>query len=530
MAASAETIARPVEPATHKWLVAMAVILGAGMEILDSSIVNVALPYMQGSFSASVDEITWVLTSYLVSNGVMIPLTGWISSRFGRKRYFLISVSVFVAASALCGLADTLTEMVVFRLLQGAAGAAMIPSSQAILMETFPPNEQALAMATWGLGLMVAPVLGPTLGGWITVNWSWRWNFYINVPVGAAAALMVYTFVHDPAYMRAERESRTRIDWSAILLLTVCLGCLQIVLDRGQRSDWFAAAWVRYFTLASAGAAVILVIHELRFSHPILDLRLFKVREFTVSVAMITVLMGSLYGVNLLNPLFLQELLGYDAWNAGYAVASRGLGVAVSMLAVGQLSRLGFETRPLMGVGCLIAAFAAWTMSQWNLDISMYSIQWPIILFGVGGGLIFPLLTAMGLGHIRREKMGFASSLYNMLRNTGAAIGISIVSNMLTERAQVHQTYLGQHFSVFEAWKMSAMGARAPGSPTFNFMHQLVTGQKQGLGLVYSTIQRQALLLSYNDVYRLLALEVLVLTPLFVFFRKTGSKEGAAAH
>ncbi|MGH8011647.1 MAG: DHA2 family efflux MFS transporter permease subunit, partial [Candidatus Binataceae bacterium] len=452
------------------------------------------------------------------------------SARFGRKRYFIFSVMVFVAASAMCGIARTLTQMVVFRLLQGAAGAAMIPSSQAILMETFPPNEQALAMATWGLGLMVAPILGPTLGGWITTNWTWRWNFYINVPVGTMAAFMVYWFVHDPAYLKKQRASGGRIDWIAIMLLTSGLGLLQVVLDRGQRSDWFAAGWVRYFTTLSVGSFIVLVFHELRFPEPILRLRLFKIPDFTASVVMITVMMSALYGVNLMNPLFLQQLMGYDAWQAGLAVASRGLGVVATMLLVGQLSRAGYDTRPLIPLGCVVAAYAGWEMSHWDLTVSFSAMQWPIILFGAGGGLIFPLLTASAFTGVPRERMGYASSLYNMLRNTGAAIGVSLVSNMLTARGQVHQAYLSQNFSVFEAWNMSKAGSHVPGAPTFNFMHEMVTGQKQGLGMLYNTIQTQASLLSFNDVYRVFAIAVLVIAPLFVLFRKPPGKSDVPAH
>src|SRR5579885_3488570 len=241
-AATAAEIQVPTAPATsHRWLIALAVMLGTTLEVLDTSIVNVALPHMQGSFSASLDEISWVVTSYLVANGIMIPMTGWISARFGRKRYFLTSVTVFVASWMMCGAAQPLQQMVLFRLIQGTAGAAMIPSSQAILMETFPPDEQQLAMAVWGMGLMVAPILGPTLGGWITDNWSCRWNFYINLPIGLIAFLMVSTFVHDPSYLRAHRARSAKVDYLGMILLVVSLGLTQVVLDRGQRADWFAA-------------------------------------------------------------------------------------------------------------------------------------------------------------------------------------------------------------------------------------------------------------------------------------------------
>ncbi|MBV8454018.1 MAG: DHA2 family efflux MFS transporter permease subunit, partial [Deltaproteobacteria bacterium] len=328
----------------HKWLVALAVMLGTTLEVLDTSIVNVALPHMQGAFSAGVDEIAWVLTSYLVANGIMIPMTGWISSRFGRKRYFLTSVFTFVAASALCGAAQSLTQMIIFRLIQGAAGAAMIPSSQAILMETFPPEEQQMGMALWGVGLMVSPILGPTLGGWITDNWNWRWNFYINIPIGFVAFAMVSAFVHDPSYMRQNRVKKSRVDYLGILLLILSLGALQIVLDRGQRADWFNSPWVVYTTALSGVGFVALALHELRFSAPILDLSILKLRIFDAATAVTVTFSAVLFGTLLLSPVFLQELLGYTAWKAGVVQAPRGIGSMSSMMVAGNLARFGFDT------------------------------------------------------------------------------------------------------------------------------------------------------------------------------------------
>ena len=314
---------------THKWLVAIAVMLGTALEVLDNSIINVALPHLQGTFSASVDEIAWVLTSYLVANGIMIPMSGWISSRFGRKRYFLTSVFIFVSASALCGAAQSLDQMVLFRLIQGAAGAAMIPSSQAILMETFPPEQQQLAMAIWGMGLMVAPIAGPTLGGWITDNWNWRWNFYINLPIGSIAFLMVYTFVHDPPFMQERRTRGGKVDYAGIMLLVLSVGLLQIVLDRGQRADWFESPWVVCATGFSALCFILLIARELSFPEPILDLRIFKQRAFVVSVVLTIAMSFVLFGSILLNPLFLQELHGIqrveDRACAGTARAMFGI-------------------------------------------------------------------------------------------------------------------------------------------------------------------------------------------------------------
>ena len=474
---------------SHKWLIAMAVMLGTALEVLDTSIVNVALPHMQGTFSASVDEIAWVLTSYLIANGIMIPMTGWISARFGRKRYFLTSVAVFVVASGLCGAARSLDQMVIFRLIQGAAGAAMIPSSQAILMETFPPNEQQLAMATWGMGLMVAPIMGPTLGGWITDNWNWRWNFYINLPVGLIAFLMVSAFVHDPAYLRAHRARGGKVDYLGMILLAVSLGLMQIVLDRGQRADWFASSWVVYSVVISLALFTWFVIHELCFEEPILDLRILKIPIFSFSVALM-----------------------------------------VAMLLVGQLSRAGFDTRPLIGLGFVGMTAGLWQMSRWDLQVSTWVVVWPSIVMGIGMGMIFPTLSAITLSCVQRERMGYAASLYNMMRNAGAAIGISYMTTALVSHEQVHQSYLAERFSVFAAWKMSAAGAQLPGAHAFHFVPQLITGQKQGIGGVYAMIQAQAAMLSFNDIYRTLAIVMLILVPSFIVLRRAQAGAGGAAH
>ncbi|MFZ0890610.1 MAG: DHA2 family efflux MFS transporter permease subunit [Candidatus Binataceae bacterium] len=529
-AASAGALTHPAPEATHKWLIAIAVMLGAALEVLDNTIVNVSLPHMQGSFSASVDEIAWVATSYLVANGIMIPMTGWISSRFGRKRYFLFSVTAFVAASAACGAAGSLKQMVMLRLIQGAAGAAMIPSSQAILMETFPPNEQALAMATWGVGLMIAPIMGPTLGGWITDNWSWRWNFYINVPLGGLAALMVYSFVHDPAYLRQRRSAGGRVDYLGIASLVLGLGLLQIVLDRGQRSDWFAAPWVWWASGLSALFLTTLVIHELRFAQPILDLRIFRIPTFTIAVSLIVAMSFVLFGTGLLNPIFLQELMGYTAWQAGWVMAPRGIGTMVAMFTIGQLARAGYNPRPLLGVGFGLIAYSLWAMAHWNLQVDSWGVIWPSIVLGVGMGLIFPTLSATTLACVVRERMGYAASLYNMVRNTGAAMGISFMTTVLMNHEQIHQARLTEHFSVFEAWRMSQTAPQIPGAPGFHLMPQIITGQKQGLAMVYGMIQAQAAMLSFNDIYRTLAFVMVLLVPAFLVLRRVQAPPEAAVH
>ncbi|HKD70372.1 MAG TPA: DHA2 family efflux MFS transporter permease subunit [Candidatus Binataceae bacterium] len=516
-------------PQSHRWLIALAVMLGTSLEVLDTSIVNVALPHMQGSFSASLDEISWVVTSYLVANGIMIPMTGWISARFGRKRYFLISVSIFVAASMLCGAAQSLQQMVLFRLIQGMAGAAMIPSSQAILMETFPPEEQQLAMAVWGMGLMVAPILGPTLGGWITDNWSWRWNFYINLPIGIIAIAMVSAFVHDPHYLAGRRGRK--VDYAGMLLLVVALGLMQIVVDRGERADWFNSPWVVYATAASALAFVVLAFRELLFSEPILDLRILKQRIFAASLALQVAMSGVLFGTLLISPIFMQEFLGYTPWVSGLVQAPRGLGSMTGMLLVGQVSRRGYDTKPFVGVGFMLVAIATWLMSGWSLQASMWAVTWPPVIMSLGFGMIFPTISAAALSGIKPERMGYAASLYNMMRNTGAAIGIAYMTNILVRHQQVHQAILAEHFSVFDAWRLSTSAPIGPDSPSFGFLQQLMTGQKRGLGMIYGLVQAQASMLAFNDIYRMLAGLSLLMVPAFLLLRGgTRSSAATAAH
>lgn len=488
---SLEAAAETHPLAVRKWLVAEAVMIGAVMTVLDGSIVNVSLPYMQQSFAAGVDQITWVVTSYLVAVSVTIPMTGWCAVRFGRKRYFLASVLIFAITSAMCGLARGVGEMVIFRLLQGAAGAAMIPLSQAILIETFPPDEHTLAMTTFGMGLMAAPVFGPTLGGWITLNWSWRWVFFINVPTGMLAMLMVYAFVHDPPYLRRQRGSG-RIDYFGIILVAVALGLFQIVLALGGRAGWFASPWVRYACLLSALSTVVLVFHELRFSEPIIDFRMLRVFGFTLAVVIISIQALALFSINLLNPLFLETLLGYDAWKAGLAVAPRGIGVVIALLAVGQLSRRGTDMRPLIAGGFVLAAYEVWRMSHWGLAVSMNGVLWPIFLFGFGLGAVFPTVTAVGLGQIRRERMGFASSLFSMMVNVGAATGIAASTNLLAARHSFHLAHL-------------------PAPPVSGAANHPAA----------AAAASQAWLLAYNDVYLALAMVVLFLAPWCMLLKST---------
>jgi MFS transporter, DHA2 family, multidrug resistance protein len=509
---------------SRKWIIAISVMLGTILEVLDSSIVNVSLPHMQGSFSASVDEIAWVVTSYLVAAGIMIPMTGWIAARFGRKRYFIGSVITFIIASALCGVARTLDQIVIFRVLQGAAGAAMMPLSQAILMETFPPHEQAMSMAIWGMGMMVAPIMGPTIGGWITTTLSWRWNFYINVPIGTLGAFMVSHFVEDPAYLRQLKKDAP-IDWLGISCLVVGLGLGEIILDRGERADWFASPWVVYCAIAALVALTVLIVQELRTPDPVIELRMLSDRNFTLPVSLVILLTFTLYGTAILNPVFLQELLGYDAEKAGLVMAPRGFGTMFAMLLLGTLSRRGFDTRVLVGLGFGLVALAMWEMAGLNLQSDTFRIVWPTVLQGIGTGLVFPGLSAAALSSMPRQRMGYAASLYAVTRNLGAAIGTSYLTTMLIRQQQVRQSYLVEHVSIF-----SLMRLPATGNEQTSLAQQLAAGQQQGILMLYHAVQRQAMMLSFNDIYRVLCVMMLVLVPTFMFLQRDLRNAPAAAH
>jgi DHA2 family multidrug resistance protein len=512
-ASSARAIADYPAASTRKWLIAGALIFGSILVGLDMSIVNVALPYMQTSFHVGVDRISWVVTSYFAAVGMVLPLTGWIAVRVGRKRYLLVSVLTFVMASALCGLAGGIGEMVLFRILQGAAGAAMMPLSQAILLETFPPEEHTLAMTTSGIGMMLAPVLGPTIGGWITMNWSWRWNFYINLPMGALAAMMVYVFVHDPPYLKQQR-GRGRVDYVGIIFVVLALGLFQIVLGRGGLSGWFAAPWVRYASGASAAAMVVLIVHELRFPEPVIDFRILKTFGFTLAVTLICIQSLVLFSVNLLNPLFLETVLGYSAWRAGLAVAPRGIGVILALVTVGQLSRRRVDMRRIIGCGFLLAGWEVWHMAHWGIDATERQVLLPIFLFGLGLGAVFPTITALGLGQIRRERMGYATSLFGMIINSGAATGIAIVSNALTSRHSFHQAQFATYFAFLDACEKAGL-TTAPAAV--------------GSLPLQSSIGSQAWLLAYHDMYRMLALLVVLLAPWCLLLKSASDMRTAEA-
>jgi DHA2 family multidrug resistance protein len=396
-------------------------------------------------------------------------------------------------------------------------------------METFPPEEQQLAMALWGVGLMVAPIAGPTLGGWITDNWSWRWNFYINVPIGALAFLMVSAFVHDPHFIRERQAKGGKVDYWGIALLASSLGLLQIVLDRGQRADWFHSSWVVYATSISVSSFLLLTVRELWIDEPILDLRILKKGVFVVATLLTVSMSFVLFGSILMTPLFLQELLGYSAWRAGLVLAPQGLGAMFSMMLTGQLARAGLNTRPMVGLGFGLAALGCRLTARWDLQVGASTVIWNRTVMSLGFGMIFPNTSAAALSCVPPQRIGYASSLFNMLRNTGAAIGIAFMTNTLLSRQQVHQARLVEHFSIFDAWRLHNAGQHLPGAPAFNYLPSL-PGPHQQLGMLYGAVQAQSAMLSFNDIYWIIAIAILPLIPLCLLLPSSKHARAAAAH
>jgi len=444
MSAPAATVAAAWQPRFNPWLIAIPVMLATFMVILDTSIVVVALPYIAGNLGATQDESTWVLTSYLVANAVILPASTWLSSFFGRKNFLIVCTIIFTVASATCGIAVSMSMLVVARVLQGIGGGAMQPLSQAILLESFPPTQRGTATALFGLGVVVAPIIGPTLGGWLTDQYSWRWTFYINLPVGIAAAALMLIMIEDPPYIRAARPRR--IDISGFAFMALFLATLQVVLDKGQDADWFAAVWLRWLAATSAVAFIAFIVRELLVDQPIVDLRIFGNRNFAVSAVLFGFFGLSIYALITLQPLFLQSLLGYPALDAGLSVTPRGIGATAALLLVGALLPR-VNPKLLVAIGFGATALASFLLSRLTLQISMSSVFVANIVSGLGTSFIFVPLTTLAIGTLRNEQIGNATGIQNLVRNVGGSIGLSYVSTMLQRYAQVHQALMVGHLS-----------------------------------------------------------------------------------
>ncbi|MGB7761176.1 MAG: DHA2 family efflux MFS transporter permease subunit [Bryobacteraceae bacterium] len=512
-------------PQINPWIVAVAVMFATFMEVLDTTVVNVSLPHIAGSLSVSVDEAAWALTSYLVANAVILPMTGWLASRFGRKRILITAVFGFTAASFLCGLAPSLSMLIVFRVLQGATGGALQPLSQAVMLEAFPPHDRGKAMAFWGLGIVVAPMLGPMIGGWLTDNWSWRWVFYINLPVGLASIVMTRLFIFDPPYIRRRGLG---IDYWGIGLLVVWVGALQVVLDKGQEADWFASYWITALTAVAVAGLAIFVAHEFSTRDPVVRLRVFKERTYAAGVFLMTVLGFVLYASLLLLPVFLQTLLGYSALDAGIAMAPRGLGSFLMMPLVGTvLSR--FDPRKVLACGLTVAAWTLYELGRLNLNAGYWDIFWPQFIQGAALAMLFVPLTTATMDRISREEMGNATSMFNLMRNLGGSFGIASATTYLFRRQQYNTQMLGAHVTALDP----RVRAMARGIQTSMLAHgsDPAAALRRAYGAIWGMVQRQASMVSFVDTFLVLSVVFLLMLPLLLVMKKPRYQtRGGAMH
>ena len=509
--------AAPINP----WLIAPVVALAAFMEIMDISIANVSLPHIAGDLSSSQSESTWVLTSYLVTNAVVMPISGWLSNTFGRKRFFLACIAGFTLASLLCGLAPNLATLIILRAVQGAAGGGLQPSGQAILADSFPPEKRGMSSAVYGIAAVVAPTVGPTLGGWITDNYNWRWIFLINVPVGIALFFLVMALIHDKPIARNNKQ-RASVDWMGFGFIALSLGCLQVVLDRGQEDDWFGSGFITALILVSAAAFALLIWWELRHPEPMVDLRLMANRDFAVTFFLMLMLGFMLLGSTYLLPAFTQNLMGYRAVDAGMVLTPGGIAVILLMPAVGfMINRV--DVRLLVAVGLGISGLSLLWMTDFYLDVSFDHLVLARLVQATGLAFLFVPLNSIAFRGIPPTKTNNASALINLARNFGGSIGISLAATLLTRREQFHQSRLVESaqqmngaYPDYARHLASALGSTPDSSTT--------------LANVYQGVIDQSTLLSYLDDFKALGLIFLALLPLLLLVRPGVTRSAGVGH
>jgi DHA2 family multidrug resistance protein len=495
------------KPGVNPWMIAAAVVLPAFMEVIDTSIAAVCIPYIAGSLSASTDEATWVLTFYLLSNAIVLPASAWFALRFGRKRFLIASIVIFTISSFFCGAASSLLVILIARLMQGAGGGALQPLSQAILTESFPPEKRGMAMGLFGLGVVVAPVLGPTLGGWLTDTYSWRWAFYINIPIGVLAIFMISRFIEDPPYIANAKPGK--LDSIGFGLLALWLGCMQLILDRGQEDDWFGATWIRWAFIIMVVCFVLFVISQLKKKYPLVDLTIFRNRNFTVGCVLIFMFGAAIYGAVTLLPLFYQTMMNYSAFAAGFIVSPRGIGSIIAMPLVGFLvSKL--DTRVLVSLGFTVFGICSFIWGGLTLQISPWSLLWPIVISGFSLGLVFVPLSTTTLGDLAPEKIGNGSGLFNLMRNVGGSVGISLVNTILVRHQQLHQNELVQHLSPTSPAVQQSLHAY---SRMFTGATGATTAHQQAYGMLQNVVSQQAALWSYIDDFRYMAVACFACVP-----------------
>jgi len=482
--------------AVSPWVIAISVMLATFMEVLDTAVVAVALPYIAGSLSSTTSEATWVLTSYLIANAIILPASNWFALRFGRKRFLVACVLIFTGASFCCGAAPSLPLMLLARIVQGAGGGALQPLSQAILLESFEPRKRGQAMAVFAFGVVVAPILGPTLGGWLTDAYSWRYAFYINIPVGILAAFMITRFVHDPPYVKDAKPGK--FDNLGFGLLIVWTGCMQVVLDKGQEVDWFGATWVRWATATAIIALASWIIYSCRARKPLVDLRIVRDRNFAVGCLLMILFGVAVYSMVTVLPLFYQELLGYTAFTAGLVVFPRGIGAILGMPVIGFLSGR-VDTRYLLTFGFIIFGYMSLKFGNVNLSVGPETLLWPIIITGFALSFVFVPITTQSYSNLKDEQIGNASGVFNLVRNIGGSAGISISQTLLARRADLHQNQIAGSVARTQPWFQQQTSHLNSALGRFSSPANVAP---ESHGFLYRMLGRQALLWAYVDVFR----------------------------
>jgi DHA2 family multidrug resistance protein len=506
----------------HRYVIAFAVVLAAMMQVIDSSIVNVALPDMMGNLGASLDEIAWVSTGYILASVIVIPLTGFLGELLGRKRYFVGSIIIFTAASFFCGAAHSLAMLIFWRIVQGLGGGALMTVSQAVLLESFPAEEAGTAMALFGLGVMVGPTIGPTLGGWLTDNYGWPWIFYINIPVGILAAIMIASYVNDPAHQRRPKG----IDYAGIALLAISVGSLQYVLEHGERDDWFASRFILTLTVLGVVGGAALIWRELTTDHPAIDFRVLRHRQMSVGTVLGVVMGIGLYAMSFTLPVFLQGNLRMTAEQTGFVLLPGALATAVSMAVVGRLTRR-IDPRVLITAGALCFAYAAWSLSKITGESGGSDFFWPLILRGVGLGLMFVPLTTITLAELSPTELPQGTGLYNFFRQLGGSFGIAGISTLLTRYTAQNRATLVEHVSAYDPTTVARLEGLVRGFIAKGA--DLVTAQREAVAVLDRQVMAQASVIAYGEIYVLSAIVILSLIPLLLLVRQTRGAAGAHA-
>jgi len=509
-----EPLSAPLEGAPHKYLIAFAVVLAALMQVIDSSIVNVALPDMMGNLGASLDEIAWVSTGYILAAVIIIPLTGWLGEFFGRKRYFVGSIILFTIASFLCGASHSLSALVFWRIIQGLGGGALMTVSQAVLFESFPRREAGTAMALFGLGVMVGPTIGPTLGGWLTDNYGWPWIFYVNLPVGVLAAVMIIGYVHDPEYQRRPPS----VDYMGIALLAVSVGSLQYLLEQGQREDWFDSRLMIFLAVAGIVTGAGLVWREMTVDHPVIDFRVLRYRQMWVGTLLGVVMGVGLFASVFTLPVFLQGNLRMTAQQTGIVLLPGALATAVSMAIVGRITNK-FDPRLLITIGALLFAGAMFKLSTITGESGSTDFFWALIMRGAGLGMMFVPLTTITLAELSPRELGQGAGLYNFFRQLGGSLGIAAIATLLSHYTAQFRAILAEHISIGDATTISRLemltrALVARGADPW-------TARERALEILDRQLMAQASVIAYSRIYILSAVLILALIPLLVLVRHT---------